>query len=764
MTGIIKACALAIFAGAMANAATTTSTTLTVTSAAVSLTSGTSASVSGPATLTNFGSGTFSATATLGSTLSGNFTITLSGGTLTGTITFSTAILQGSGTGSATVTGGTGGYAGATGSFQTLNGTGGISGTGITLTFSGAGAITVGGATGTTGTTGTTGSTGSTGSTGATGATGSGPSITAVQDAGSYTSGIAEGSIFVVKGTNLSPSGLGSGGLLSFGFPLPSSSNGVSINFAPTSGGSAASAYLIYLYNSGGTSQLAAILPSNIPPGNYNVTVTNAGAASAPFTVNVVKSKPAMFTLDQAGDGLAIVQNYVSASETDEDLYVTGVLNQQTVSPAYPGQTLIAWITGLGPISSGDNTAAPVQDVTSASNVKVIVGGVTITPVFAGRAPGLAGEDQVDFVLPADIPTGCAVPLQISANGVTSAATYIAIAPNATAGACVQAGLTTSQLQAIQGGLFSGGSASSFTTGSFELLNITSTESLPSIGTVTATIGTASGEFLKYTGFQLAGYANYANYFTPNNACQVVPLSTTFTTSTTAPPTPSSPFSSGSASLLDAGAITLTGPGGSGINGLPFTETSNIYSLSISEQIPGVTLPGLQNNGTIIGGQYTLKGSGGKDVGPFTGTVNLGSLLTITGGLPSAVTRSAGLPLTWTGGNSSDLVLIEGLAISSTSTTTTTGITVTETGAEFVCTTSAGNGGFTVPASVTSQMPALNPNSSTTGLTAISTLSVFSATNPSNGNGIFTAPLTAGGNVTAYFLGFQGTGNAPIWQ
>ena len=210
--------------------------------------------------------------------------------------------------------------------------------------------------------------------------------------------GIAEGSIFVVKGTNLSPSGLGSGGLLSFGFPLPANSNGVSINFTPTSGGSPTSAYLIYLYNSGGTSQLAAILPSSITPGNYNVTVTSAGVTSAPVAVSVVKSKPAMFTLDQAGDGLAIVQNYVSASETDEDLYVTGVLGGSTVSPAYPGQTLIAWITGLGPISSGDNTAAPVLNdgglFQCAGHRRRHGHHANIRWPGAGT---LAGEDQVDF-------------------------------------------------------------------------------------------------------------------------------------------------------------------------------------------------------------------------------------------------------------------------------------------------------------------------------------------------------------------------------
>ncbi len=467
-----------------------------------------------------------------------------------------------------------------------------------------------------------------------------------------------------------------------------------------------------------------------------------------------------MFTLDQAGDGLAIVQNYVSASETDEDLYVTGVLNQQTVSPAYPGQTLIAWITGLGPIGSGDNTAAPVLNVAGSSNVQVIVGGVAITPTFAGRAPGLAGEDQVDFVLPANVPTGCAVSFQISANGVTSAPTYIAIAPNSTAGACVQTGFTTSQLQALQNGLFSGGSGSSITAGSFLIENISAMENIPGVGATTATLGLASGEFLKYTGFQLDGYAAYANAFAATNACQFIPLATSTNTSTSS----SSPIPTGTATFLDAGKVTLTGPSGSGISGLPFTETANAYSVSISTQISGLpTIPGMQNNGTIIGGQYTLTGSGGKDVGPFTGLVNLGSPLTITGGLPTTVNRGAGLTLKWTGGNSSDLVIIEGLAATTSSTTSASGTTFTETGGEFVCTTTAGTGGLTVPASITAQFPALNPSTSAVGAT-LSTLAVFSATNPSNGNGIFTAPLTAGGNVTSYFLGFMGSSNTPIWQ
>src|SRR5271154_375800 len=91
-------------------------------------------------------------------------------------------------------------------------------------------------------------------------ATGSGPTITAVQDAATYTAGVAEGSIFVVKGTNLSGSGF-----TETSFPLPPAQDGVSIAFTPTAGGASTNAYIVYLYNKGGVNQLAAILPSTLP-------------------------------------------------------------------------------------------------------------------------------------------------------------------------------------------------------------------------------------------------------------------------------------------------------------------------------------------------------------------------------------------------------------------------------------------------------------------------------------------------------------------
>jgi uncharacterized protein (TIGR03437 family) len=180
------------------------------------------------------------------------------------------------------------------------------------------------------------------------------PIVSAVQDAGSYTSTIAPGGIFVVKGSNLA-----GGQLTQFGFPLPTTaSGGASITFTPITGGSGAGAYLVYTL----PQQLAAVLPSTLAPGSYYVTVTYNGQTGAPYPVTVVSVKPGLFTQDSSGWGLALAQNYVSATQYDLNRLTTGVVNGYTISPAKPGQTVILYATGLGAVPGGDNTASAGYD------------------------------------------------------------------------------------------------------------------------------------------------------------------------------------------------------------------------------------------------------------------------------------------------------------------------------------------------------------------------------------------------------------------
>ena len=545
-------------------------------------------------------------------------------------------------------------------------------------------------------------------------------------DGGSNTANIGQGGIFIVKGSNLAPTGY-----TAFAPPRPTVSSGVKITFTTTGGGTATDAYLVSMCNTttygcvGDKTQLAGILPSTVAAGSYNVTVTN-GAVSAPFVAQVVASKVALFTQDSTGTGLAIVQNYISASQVDLNRLTTGVVNGTTISPAKPGQTLIAWGTGLGAYATGDNTASPVFDFSKTLNIQAVVGGVSIPVLYAGRA-GYAGEDQINFTLPANIPTGCAVTLQFSVGGKLSAPTSISIAPDAGSSACVIPGYTLAQLQNLDKG-------GTITIGGFTITQFSMT--VPQLS-APEKIDSIAGGFSQLTAFQLSSAVQGNVNVIQSGSCQVVQATITGTSTST-----------GSSTNLDAGVVTINGPSGSSLSNLALTKTSNDYSLTNIEGL-GVTIPG-QTAFSLPAGSYTLTGAGGNDVGSFNTSLTLGSPLTLSAPLPTNVVRSSPLTLNWTGGIASDKVEIVGAV----STSTGTGSTEVTTMTEFLCVTTVGAGTFTVPASILSQLPA------TTG-TNLGILEVASF----NTSATFSATLKADGTaIPSTFGSYIGIGSEPTYQ
>ncbi len=699
MTKSLATFGLALLLTAGAQAATI-NTTMTVRGSGAL----TGTTFTGTADLTGIGTnlglaGTFGASTVSPGSYEAVFVITVSStDKLNVTLTIPATALVGAGNGSAKVTGGTGTYAGATGTFASMPGSGGISGTSLSLTFSGAGTIIT------------------TGSGGGGGGGTPVPTISAVQDAASNTPNIAQGSIFIVKGTNLSASGY-----TPFDVPRPTSSAGVKVTFTPTAGGAGTDSYLVYLYNASGVNQIACILPSTVPTGNYNVTVTN-GTVSAPFATQVVASKVGLFTQDSSGSGLASVQNYISASVVDLNRLTTGAISGITISPAKPGQTLLAYGTGIGGFAAGDNNGgAAYKDFSSSSTIQAIVGGLSVPVLYAGRA-GYPGEDQINFTLPANVPTGCSVSLQISVNGVLSAPVSIAIAPDSASNACVLPGYTTTQLQKFDNG-------GTLTTGSFAISQFSIT--VPSFGSVKS--DSISGAFTTVSGFQLGSAASSNPTLIQSGTCTVIRNTSGGGSS-----------SAGSVTNLDAGNITVNRPGGSSLSNTSLKQdASNSYSLTNTE---GISIPG-GTSFTLPAGTYSLNGAGGKDVGSFNTSISIGSPLTITGGLPNSVTRGAGLTLNWSGGNSSDFVEIVG----ANSTVTGTGASAITNTVEFICTTTAGQRTFTVPPSILTQLPA----------GANGTLIVASGTTPAT----FNASLKAGGSIDAgVFASLVGIGSSPTYQ
>jgi uncharacterized protein (TIGR03437 family) len=684
--------ALALLISAGAQAATVSSTFTLTGSLAVSSTY----SISGQATMTNVytGSGTFTSTLSLGtSSLTGSYTITASGGTLNGTLTVPISAIDASGTGSMTITGGTGSYAGYTGTFSSLTESIPLSGTSFAVNFSGTGTVNTAGG----------------------GTSVAPPTIASVTDGASYTANVAEGGFFTVWGSNLAPSNIGS-----TPFPRPTSSNGVTVTFTPVAGGAGTNAYLIYI----GTGQINCVLPSTVPVGSYNVTVTN-GTVSNQVATQVVASKPALFTQDQSGTGLAVVYNYISQSESDVNRLTTGNYNGSLSSPAKPGQVLIAWGTGLGPYAAGDN-ATVTHDFSTSETILAIVGGVSIPVAFAGLS-GYAADDQINFTLPGNVPTGCAVTLQISVNGVMSAPTSISIAPNSGATVCIEPGYTAAQLQTLdQGGTINAGN--------FSLSQITISE--PPYGTIVS--AGAAGSFTQITGFQLAAAASANVSIITSGSCEVIHVTSQGSVTVT------------SLKNLDAGAVTLNGPSGTGLNNQKLTEDPT-YDYSYTIGTPGSTA------NALLAGTYTLAGAGGNDVSSFGSiSLTLGSPLTLSSPLPTAVIESAGLTLNWTGGNSTDVVEI----IGASGTITGTGANQITSTTEFVCTTTAGQKTFTVPPSILTQLPTVTPAQEAAN-TATGLLEISSGPPPVS----FNATLKKDGStIPSTFSAFVGTAGLCTYQ
>jgi len=138
------------------------------------------------------------------------------------------------------------------------------------------------------------------------------------------------------------------------------------------------------------------------------------------------------------------------------------------------------------------------------------------------------------------------------------------------------------------------------------------------------------------------------------------------------------------AGTLDAGAqLTVTGGAGGASGALPQSGTNPYMGLLGGVlNIEGATL----QPPFLDGGPFTISGPGGKDVGPFSTSIPLAPAITWTNP-PSTINRASPLTLNWTGGNSTQTVMIIGSSTDQTS----------KGYGGFTCVAPAGAHSFTVP-------------------------------------------------------------------
>ncbi|HLH00567.1 MAG TPA: hypothetical protein VKX49_29955 [Bryobacteraceae bacterium] len=501
---------------------------------------------------------------------------------------------------------------------------------------------------------------------------------------------IAQGSLFSLFGSALGPQQ----GISQSSFPLTNSFSGVSIKASQGS----TSVNVIPVYVS--ATQINAIMPSNAPLGWVSVVVSYQGTSN-PSPVYVVHDSPGIFTFTGTGIGPAAMQN----AQSDGSL----VLNSYQAS-ATPGQTEQMYLTGLGPISAPDNQAPPAGNLSTP--VEVWVGGVSASVVYSGRSPCCSGLDQIDFVIPANAPQGCWVPVYVRTSHSTIS-NYGSLAISANGGACSD---PSNSLSAV---VQSGGSL-----GTVTLMRMSVHEDVG----VNAPVD-VSDDFATYSAVNIPSAPYTFLPFVsapPAGTCTVYPGSGDFLQSGTVP--------EASPPALDGGKqLTISGPGGQ--KSVTLTGTG----APLGSYLP---LYGLPNQLYLSPGTYSVATSGGANVPAFTTSVTVPAALSWTNrDQITTVDRTVPLTITWSGVPAGQQVEILGVASD----------LPTNSSAVFFCVVPSGATSFSVPPEALSALPAARANplaSKDVIYLMTNTGSSFSASGLANA-------VTSGGYIAGKTVTFQ---------
>jgi len=222
-----------------------------------------------------------------------------------------------------------------------------------------------------------------------------------VVNAASFTAQVSPGALATIFGSNFTGTGLDAIASL----PLPSSLGGISVQVNNV----AAPVYYA------GSSQINFQIPWETKTGSATLLVSTNGAKSNQVNITVQAAAPGLFV----SGSHAIVQNYPDFS-----------LNSSS-NPAKVGSTIIAYLTGAGPVNHqpADGAAAgasPVSNVTA--SVSATIGGQAATLVSAGLTPGFVGLWQANLTVPKGLTQGD-FPLTVTVDGQTSNAGNISVTP-----------------------------------------------------------------------------------------------------------------------------------------------------------------------------------------------------------------------------------------------------------------------------------------------------------------------------------------------
>jgi uncharacterized protein (TIGR03437 family) len=199
-------------------------------------------------------------------------------------------------------------------------------------------------------------------------------------------------------------------------FPLNYTLAGNSVELAGVS--------LPLLYTSSGL--INALIPYDLPSGQYQLVVTRGNTFSGPEPVIVGAALPGILQVTTAASS-PLVQTLWS------QLLAGKAINPASLPPQYPvksGDTLTIYCTGLGAVSPAvdDPTQAAPSPGPSVQNTPTLtIGTSNITISSAALVPGYAGIYAVQATIPSGLQTGDNIPLTLSVLGQSSSPVLISV-------------------------------------------------------------------------------------------------------------------------------------------------------------------------------------------------------------------------------------------------------------------------------------------------------------------------------------------------
>lgn len=161
--------------------------------------------------------------------------------------------------------------------------------------------------------------------------------------------------------------------------------------------------------------QLGVQIPVELTGASATVQVSVAGQPSPPQTVSLDTFAPGTFTATMDGKGPGAFTHVDGSAVTAQ-------------SPAQRGELVILYATGLGQVTPAVPTGAlPAGISNTIAPVTLTIGGINVTPDFAGLSGCCVGLNQINARIPLGVSPGNAVPVVLSIGGRSSNPATIAV-------------------------------------------------------------------------------------------------------------------------------------------------------------------------------------------------------------------------------------------------------------------------------------------------------------------------------------------------